>query len=107
MSMSRRAAIAAQARRDGYHALVCWEDQFTMGDTMEKPMELNDDEIAAVGGGRSVISNIILSMFNGGLRGNRASFNGSLNNNFASFAVNSNNNSFNNSFNTILSFNII
>jgi hypothetical protein len=75
---------------------------------MEKPIELNDDEIAAVGGGLSVtISNIIINMFSGGLRGNRAMFNGSLNNNFASFAVNSNNNSFNNSFNTILSFTTI
>jgi len=71
---------------------------------MEKPIELNDDEIAAVGGGLSVI---IINMFNGGLRGRWARFNGSLNNNFASFAVNSNNNSFNNSFNTILSFSII
>ena len=68
---------------------------------MEKPIELNDDEVDAVGGGR----NIIIHMFNG--RSNPARFNGSLNGNFASFAVNSNNNSFNNSFNTLLSFNTI
>jgi hypothetical protein len=75
---------------------------------MEKPVELNDDEIAAVGGGcHGTISNIIMNWFNGGRHRHWASFYGSLNNNFASFAVNSNNNSFNNSFNTILSFNII
>jgi len=104
MSMSRRATFAAQARRDCYHPLVCWEGQFTRGKAMEKPIELNDDEIAAVGGGSA--TNIIIHM-NSPHPGHRANFNDSLNNNFASFAVNSNNNSFNNSFNTILSFNII
>ncbi len=55
---------------------------------MEQPIQLNDDELAAVAGG----------FFN---------FTNSLNNNLASFALNSNNNAFNQSFNTILSNNTI
>ena len=55
---------------------------------MEQPIQLNDDELAAVAGG----------FFN---------FTNSLNNNHASFALNSNNNAFNQSFNTILSNNTI
>jgi len=55
---------------------------------MEKPIQLNDDELAAVAGGF-------------------LNFTNSLNNNLASFALNSNNNAFNRSFNTILSNNTI
>ena len=55
---------------------------------MNTPIDLNDDEVAAVAGGF-------------------LNFTNSLNDNLASFAVNSNNNSFNRSFNTILSNNQI
>jgi len=55
---------------------------------MNTPIDLNDDEVAAVAGGF-------------------LNFTNSLNDNLASFAVNSNNNSFNQSFNTILSNNQI
>ena len=55
---------------------------------MNTPIDLNDDEVAAVAGGL-------------------LNFTNSLNDNLASFAVNSNNNSFNRSFNTILSNNHI
>ena len=56
---------------------------------MEKPIELHDDELAAVAGGWN---------FN---------FTDSFSNNLASFAYNSNNNAFNHSFNSILSGNTI
>ena len=51
---------------------------------MEKPIQLNDDEVAAVAGG---FLNFVDSFVN----------------NLGSFAVNSNNNGWNGSFNTILS----
>src|SRR5262249_45163478 len=66
------------------------------GGTMKNLMELNDDEVAAVGGGRP---NIYSDVFKHRQPGHFYDLYSSLVNNFASFAVNSNNNSFNNSFN--------
>ena len=62
---------------------------------MNTPIDLNDDEVAAVAGGLILPVVPLVSITN------------SVNNNLASFAVNSNNNSFNHSFNTILSNNTI
>ncbi len=60
---------------------------------MEKPIQLNDAEVASVAGG--LLPGISVRIRN------------SFNDNFASFANNSNNNSFNDSFNTILSGNTV
>jgi len=63
------------------------------GKAMEKPIQLNDAEVASVAGG--LLPGISVRIRN------------SFNDNFASFANNSNNNSFNDSFNTILSGNTV